>query len=157
MTTTPLHPFAVRRADTGVVHGLFVAQAAEIADQVMRPAMDSALAHLARDGGGGRIEECSGEDTHSMRLILWMPLDLECDADRASAGAGRPRRGGNPYLEFTIKVATCVVEVSEFDTWDREGTPGATSPCRLAEITGSYVTQRAIEILRRAAGPGVAA
>jgi hypothetical protein len=144
-------PVAVPRIGAETTHVLFMRQATEIADHVIRPAMDSALVYLARDGGGGRIEECQGDDTHSMRLILWMPLDLD------GAVPAWPCRVGNPSLQFTIDVATCRVDVSECDMWEKEGTPSATFPCPLSDITGLCVTQRVIDILRRAAGPGVAA
>jgi hypothetical protein len=155
MPTTPPDAVAVsaavRQIGGETVHVLFVRQATEIADHVIRPAMDSALVYLARDGGGGRIEECQDDDTHSMRLILWMPLDLD------GAVPAWPCRGGNPSLLFAIDVATCRVDVSESDMWEKEGAPCATSPCPLSDITASCVTQRVIDILRRSAGPGVAA
>jgi hypothetical protein len=155
---------AGHQVDPGATHALFVRQAAEIAEHVIRPAMDSALAFLAQGGGGGRIEECPGDDTHSMRLILWMPLDLDLDLDLEldldldldlDLELDRPLGVcRNPYLEFAFDVATCRVRVRECDLREKEGAPSAATPCPISDITASCVTERVIDILRRAIGSG---
>jgi hypothetical protein len=139
--------FAARQAEIEATRLLFVRQAAEIADHVIRPAMEAALARLARDGGGGRIEERPGDDTHSLRLILWMSLEGDI--------AGAPRQDLNPYLQLDIDVATRRIDVWEGDVWEKQGSSRATSPWQLSEITAESVTHRVIDILRRAAGHDV--
>jgi hypothetical protein len=141
--------FAAREAASEASRLLFVRQAVEIADHVVRPAMEAALARLARDGGGGRIEERHGDATHSLRLILWMSLDGDV--------AGTPRQDRNPYLQFDIDVATRRVDVWEGDMWEKQGSSRPSSPLQLSEITAESVTRRAIDILRRAAGHDVVA
>jgi hypothetical protein len=141
--------FASRQAEIEATRLLFVRQAAEIADHVIRPAMEAALARLDRDGGGGRIEERPGDDTHSLRLILWMSLDGDI--------AGAPRQDLNPYLQLDIDVATRRIDVWEGDMWEKQGSSRATSPWQLSEITAESVTHRVIDILRRAAGHDVQA
>jgi hypothetical protein len=143
------HAFAARQVEIEATRQLFVRQAAEIADHVIRPAMQAALTRLAHDGGGGRIEERRGDDTHSLRLILWMSLEGDV--------AERPRQDRNPYLQLDIDVATRRVDVWEGDMWEKQGSSRSTTPWQLSEITAQSVTQRVIDILRRAAGHDVEA
>jgi hypothetical protein len=141
------HAFAARQAEIEATRLLFVRQAAEIADYVIRPAMEAALARLAWDGGGGRIEERPSDDTHSLRLILWMSLEGDI--------AGAPRQDRNPYLQLDIDVATRRIDVWEGDRWEKQGSSRSTSPWRLSEITAQSVTHRVIDILQRAASHDV--
>jgi hypothetical protein len=143
------HAFATRQAESEATRRLFVRQAAEIADHVIRPAMEAALARLARDGGGGRIEERPGDDTHSLRLVLWMSLDGDI--------TGAPRQDLNPYLQLDIDVTTRRIDVREGDMWEKQGCSRATAPWQLSEITAESVTNRVVDILQRAAGHDVRA
>jgi hypothetical protein len=139
--------FMARQAAAEASRQLFLRQAAEIADHVIRPAMEATLDRLNRDGGGGRIEERARDDTHSLRLILWMSLEGDL--------AGTPRQDRNPYLQLDIDVATRQVDVWEGDMWQKQGSSRATAPWHLSEITAGSVTLRAIDILKRAAGHDV--
>jgi hypothetical protein len=139
--------FAARQAQTEATHILFVGQADEIADHVIRPAMEATLARLARGGGGGRIEECSGDDTHSLRLIPWMALEGDIP--------GAPHDRTHPYLQLDIDVATRRIDVSEGDRWEKEGFGRALTRWQLGEITAQSVTKRVIEILQCATGHNV--
>jgi hypothetical protein len=136
--------FAARQTEAEATRQLFLGQATEIADHVIRPALEATLARLARDGGGGRIEERARDDTHSLRLIPWMWLDGDVDDP--------PRQDRNPYLQLDIDVATRQVDVWEGDMREAQGSSRATSPWHLSEITADSVTDRVIDILKRAAG-----
>jgi hypothetical protein len=120
-----------------------------ITDSVIRPAMQAAADRLAKDGGGGLIEEREETPMHRPRIILWMSLDGDI--------AGTPRQDLNPYLQLDADVGRRRIDVWEGDVWVKEGASRATSPLRLGDVSTESVTTRILDILRRAATHGVPA
>jgi hypothetical protein len=84
---------------------------------------------------------------HGLRLTLWMALDREV--------AVPDRLDLYPYLQLDHDVPNRVFTIWEGDMWERQGSSRATDPWTLADITTTVVTERAISILRRAAGHDV--
>ena len=70
---------------------------------------------------------------------------------------GTPRQDVNPYLQLDADVGQRRIAVWEGDMWQKEGTSRATSPWGLNDVSTESVTERILEILRRAATHGVEA
>lgn len=120
---------------------------ATVRERVVRPAMDTVVYRLRRDGGGGSIEEhAGGEPRYRMPgITLWMSLEGEM------TGPGREDR--HPYLRLDADAAQGRVQVAEGDMWQGGGThsSGRTATWLLSEITSDRLQHTIIDILRRSA------
>ena len=125
----------------------FLTDFRDITDSVIRPAMQAAVDRLGKDGGGGLIEERKEDLMHRPRITLWMSLE--------DAITGTPRQDLNPYLQVDANVGLRRIDVWEGDMWEKEGNSRATSPWELSEVSNESVTERILDILRRAATHGV--
>jgi hypothetical protein len=137
-------PVPARPPEFETTRLLSVRQAAEIADYIIRPAMEATLTCLAREGGGGRIEERRGDDRHSLRLIPWMAVEGD--------GATTTCPDRDPYLQLDIDVATRRVDVWSSDIGDQPGSARTMSAWPLSAITGQSLTHRVTDLLRGVAG-----
>ncbi len=113
----------------------------------VRPAMESVVARLRKNGGGGVIkyERNGGAGRTTPRLTLWMSLQGEL--------TGSPRQDRHPYLQFDADTKTRKVKVSAGDMWEGGGShfSGPLGLRALNTVTSETVIQGALEILRRAA------
>ena len=149
--TTELEDREALEADEAVQakskRSMFLADFMNRIEQDVRPAMQSVIERLRKDGGGGIIVERPEDLSRlfSLRYTLWMSLVGEIE--------GTPRQDRHPYLQLDAKVDAERVDVSEGDLWqDRAGgTSGKIAEWTLAEMTADQITGSAIEILRRSA------
>jgi hypothetical protein len=137
-----------RESEAKAERGHFLEDFGAITDSVIRPAMQAAADRLNKDGGGGLIEEHKDDPVHRLRIILWMSLE--------GAITGTPRQDLNPFLQLDADPGLRKIEIWEGDMWEKEGSSRSTSPWELSEISTEGVTERILEILRRAATHGVA-
>lgn len=122
----------------------FIRHAEGLAGSVIRPSLLAIAARLKACGGDARYVERRRDPSHRLRLTLWMALDREIEVlDRPDL---------YPYLQLDLEVPKRVFTIWEGDMWEGQGASRATNPWRLADITAPVVTERAIAILRRAAG-----
>lgn len=112
----------------------------------VRPAMEAVIERLRRNGGGGVIEERPENLARGQahRLTLWMSFSGEI--------VGTPRPDRHPYLQLDADVAKRAVTVSEGDMWQGRGggRSGKAGEWKLSEITSAQVTDKILEIIRRA-------
>lgn len=126
----------------------FADEFTRVCDEQVRPAMESILERLRRNGGGGVIDErpenLGQHQTH--RLTLWMSFRDEIK--------GAPRQDRHPYLQLDAEVDRQSVTVSEGDMWQAKGgnRSGKFAEWQLVEITAARVTQEILAIIRRALG-----
>jgi hypothetical protein len=125
----------------------FLERFGRLVDTVVLPAMESVLARLRANGGGGRIEQDDEERLHRPRVTLWMSMDGEI--------TGSPRQDRHPFMQLDADTPTRRVEVREGDMVNQQGASRAAAPWTLDEITPERVTERIIAILRRAGSHGV--
>jgi hypothetical protein len=137
-----------RQAEAEAQRRQFFVDFQTISDSVIRPAMQAAVDRLGEDGGGGLIEEREENLMHRPRIILWMSLDGDVVA---------PRQDLNPYLQLDADAGRRRIEVWEGDMWEKEGVSRAGSPWELGDVSTKSVTQRILDILRRAARHGLSA
>lgn len=112
-----------------------------------RPAMETVLERLRRDGGGGRIEEHPGGEARvaTPRLTLWMSLQGEI--------RGSPRVDRHPYLQLDADMKERNTRVSEGDMWGGNGSgrSGRTSSWELADIDYDRILRELVAIIARSA------
>ncbi len=125
-----------------------VADFEDLSRLVIKPAMESIIQRLRKDGGDGVIQEGQSGVAHGPRLTLWMSLKGQI--------AGLPRQDLNPYLQLDLDVEHLQVDVWEGDMWGKRGTCRRTSPWTLEEISSESVIDRAVAILSRATDHGSA-
>ncbi len=121
----------------------FIRHAEGLAASVLRPSLQAMAQRLKACGGDGVLVERPMGAFHGLRLTLWMALDKKV------AVIDRPDI--YPYIRLDLDVARRRFTVWEGDMWERQGSSRATDPWHLSEITASFVTERVIAILRRAA------
>ena len=113
----------------------------------VRPAMDAVVSRLQQLGGGGVVEEHTGNEVRvrNPRVTLWMSLKGEI--------VGEPRLDRYPYLQLEADVERRKVQVDEGDMWRGAGghSSGRVAAWDLSELTGDKVTKELLAIARRAA------
>jgi hypothetical protein len=125
----------------------FIRHAEGLAGSVIRPSLQAIATRLKACGGDARLVERRRDPFQSLRLTLWMALDREINVlDRPDL---------YPYLQLDLDVPKRLFTVWEGDMWEGQGSSRATDPWKLGDITAPVVTERAIAILRRAAGHDV--
>jgi hypothetical protein len=124
----------------------FAAEFTRVCEQQVRPAMETILERLRRNGGGGVIDDRPEDfgQHHAHRLILWMSFSGEI--------TGAPRQDRHPYLQLDADLDRRSVTVSEGDMWQGHGgnRTGKFAEWQLVEITAARVTQELLAIIRRA-------
>lgn len=140
-------------AEVQAARSEFSSEFTKACDEQVRPAMETVLERLRRNGGGGMIEE-RPENTRqhqAHRLTLWMSFRDEIN--------GAPRQDRHPYLQLDAEVDKRSVTVSEGDMWLGSGgsRSGKTGEWQLADISAAGVTQEILAIIRRALKPAVSA
>ena len=112
----------------------------------VRPAMETVLDRLRRDGGGGLIEEHPGGEARYRHpcLILWMSFQGEI--------VGEPRPDREPYLQLEADVVRRDIQVSEGDMWRGAGgmRSGRVGHWELSELSKHRITDELLAIARRA-------
>jgi hypothetical protein len=145
---TDLHHQAVEEqaedeaARTAFLHGFD-----DAVTSVIRPAMEAVVARLHQDGGGGRVVQVEPNELHRPRITLWMSLSGDL--------ASEPRQELNPFLQLDADAVFRRIDVWEGDMVDKQGTSRATTPWKLSEVTTASVSDRIVDILRRASTHGV--
>ncbi len=129
----------------------FAVEFTRVCEQEVRPAMQTILDRIRRNGGGGVIEN-RPEDVgqhQNHRLTLWMSFRGEI--------TGTPRQDRHPYLQLDAEVDKRSASVSEGDMWQGQGgnRSGKSAEWQLEEITAARVTQELLAIIRRALRPSV--
>lgn len=139
---------AARSAQLQADRSDFAEEFTKVCDLQVRPAMETVLERLRRNGGGGLIEERpeNAAQHHTHRLTFWMSFRGEI--------TGSPRQDRHPYLQLDAEVDKRSVAVSEGDMWQGQGgnRSGKFADWGLIEITESRVIQELLAIVRRALG-----
>ncbi len=114
----------------------------------VRPAMSAVLERLRQLGGGGLVEEHSGNEARFRNpcLTLWMSLKGEID--------GEPRLDRHPYLQLEADVERRKVQVDEGDMWRGAGghSSGRVAAWDVGELTRQRVINELLAVARRASG-----
>lgn len=122
----------------------FILHAGGLSSSVIRPSLQAIAVRLKACGGDGTLVERPRDAFHGLRLTLWMALDRKITAlDRPDL---------YPYIRLDLNVARRRFTVWEGDMWERQGASRPADPWVLSDISPSFVTERVMAILRRAAG-----
>ncbi len=114
----------------------------------VRPAMSAVLERLRQLGGGGLVEEHSGDEPRFRNpcITLWMSLKGEI--------AGEPRLDRHPYLQLEADVDKRKIQVDEGDMWRGSGghSSGRVAAWDVGELTRERVIKELLAVARRASG-----
>jgi hypothetical protein len=136
----------VRNADRVEASDKFLEDFATACTTEVRPAMDAVLERLRQLGGGGLVEEHSGNEARFRNpcLTLWMSLKGDI--------IGEPRLDRLPYLQLEADVDRRKVQVDEGDMWRGSGGHGSgrVAAWDVNELTRDRVINELLAIARRA-------
>lgn len=79
-------------------------------------------------------------------MTLWISLE--------GSMVTTPRADKNPYLQLDVDVTARPLTVWEGDMWDKRGASRRTEPITLDELKTETLTQRVVDVLRRAVEHG---
>jgi hypothetical protein len=138
----------VRTADRVEAGQKFLDDFAAACTAEVRPAMTAVLDRLRQLGGGGLVEEHSGNEARFRNpcITLWMSLKGEI--------TGEPRLDRHPYLQLEADVDRRKVQVDEGDMWRGSGghSSGRVAAWEVGELTRERVINELLAVARRASG-----